>query len=420
MSIPPSLPAVNGRGYTRLNLIGKGGSSKVFKVLAPNNRIFALKRVIFAKADQSTIDGYINEVQLLNRLRYNPRIVRLWDSEIQLDQGYLTLLMELGEIDLANLLIKQRALPHNLSFIRLYWEQMLEAVQTIHDEKIVHTDLKPANFLLVEGSLKLIDFGIANTIANDTTNIHREGQLGTANYMAPESITSNPLSGDRKMGRSSDVWSLGCILYQMVYGKTPFADITNVFKKLAAITNPGVNIPFPTHTLSPLQLPLTQQQPQQQQGQGHGQQNQGSTVVGSNGASDPTAVAASQQIMVPVDADLLRIMKSCLDREAKNRRTIPELLQDSFLKPHTTSPVPSSGCASISAPGTVVVDVDLLTKIMDTSIEFGARRGNKVPRDELKAAAKDMMRQLQTQTSKRPPQGDRETAGEYGSLGIGA
>ncbi len=54
---------------------------------------------------------------------------------------------------------------------------MLQAVQVIHDEKIVHTDLKPANFVLVKGSLKLIDFGIAKAIPNDTTNIQRDQQV---------------------------------------------------------------------------------------------------------------------------------------------------------------------------------------------------------------------------------------------------
>lgn len=54
---------------------------------------------------------------------------------------------------------------------------MLQAVHVIHEEKIVHTDLKPANFLLVKGSLKLIDFGIAKAIANDTTNISRDSQV---------------------------------------------------------------------------------------------------------------------------------------------------------------------------------------------------------------------------------------------------
>ena len=57
---------------------------------------------------------------------------------------------------------------------------MLQAVQVIHEEKIVHSDLKPANFVLVKGQLKLIDFGIANAIANDTTNIQRDHQVADA------------------------------------------------------------------------------------------------------------------------------------------------------------------------------------------------------------------------------------------------
>ena len=57
--------------------------------------------------------------------------------------------------------------------------QMLQAVHVIHEEKIIHSDLKPANFVLVRGQLKLIDFGIANAIANDTTNIQRDHQVCT-------------------------------------------------------------------------------------------------------------------------------------------------------------------------------------------------------------------------------------------------
>lgn len=56
-------------------------------------------------------------------------------------------------------------------------QQILLAVKTIHEERIVHSDLKPANFLLVRGSLKLIDFGIAKAIMSDTTNIQRDSQV---------------------------------------------------------------------------------------------------------------------------------------------------------------------------------------------------------------------------------------------------
>lgn len=65
---------------------------------------------------------------------------------------------------------------------------MLEAVQAVHQENVVHTDLKPANFVLVKGRLKIIDFGIAKAVANDTVNIQRDAQVGTVNYMSPEAI----------------------------------------------------------------------------------------------------------------------------------------------------------------------------------------------------------------------------------------
>ena len=59
---------------------------------------------------------------------------------------------------------------------------MLEAVSTINEELIVQSDLKPANFMLVRGSLKIIDFGIAKAIMNDTTNIQRDAQVPCYSY----------------------------------------------------------------------------------------------------------------------------------------------------------------------------------------------------------------------------------------------
>ncbi len=131
---------------------------------------------------------------------------------------------------------------------------MLEAVHTIHEERIVHSDLKPANFLFVKGVLKLIDFGIAKAISDDTTNIHRENQIGTLNYMCPEALIDTSThrgttpfgkkSMVMKLGRPSDIWSLGCILYQMIYGRTPFADL-GLVQKLQAIVSDDVAIAYP-------------------------------------------------------------------------------------------------------------------------------------------------------------------------------
>ncbi|KAJ1972657.1 Dual-specificity kinase, spindle pole body (SPB) duplication and spindle checkpoint function, partial [Dimargaris xerosporica] len=204
--IPPPLPAqpvppdrkclyMNGRPYTRLGLLGRGGSSKVYKVMGPDHRLLAIKKVALAKADPATIQGYINEINLLRRLHQSEYIIRLVDAEVNHARGFILIGLECGEIDLAHILQRHQDKPLNLNFVRMYWEQMLEAVHAIHEQKIVHSDLKPANFLLVAGTLKLIDFGIAKAIANDTTNIHREHQIGTVNYMSPEAIEDTNTAG---------------------------------------------------------------------------------------------------------------------------------------------------------------------------------------------------------------------------------
>ncbi|KAI1300844.1 Dual-specificity kinase, spindle pole body (SPB) duplication and spindle checkpoint function [Mortierella claussenii] len=416
---------VNNRPYTRLAQVGKGGSSKVYRVLASNNRIFALKKVSFERAEQTVITGYVNEVKLLTRLGANSRIIRLWDAEINYPKGSLSLVMEYGEIDLAQMLLTQREQPFDIHFIGLYWRQMLEAVQVIHDEKIVHSDLKPANFLMVEGSLKLIDFGIANAIANDTTNIHREGQVGTANYMAPEAIASNPTAGGcRKLGRASDVWSLGCILYQMVYGKTPFSDIQNVFQKLNVITNPAHRIEFARTIPSPLQPKRTPPA-------------KVTSVAGSAADTAKDAVAAGPEHLPPgegqgcaanvnetvtasltakivaVDPHLIRIMRKCLAYDARDRTTIPELLVDPFLHPYRLASSPSLSSvphvSGLNVSGDMItMDVDTLQEVMRASMVFGASQAMSAPpgdsrkliSDEVvRSATKDMMLQLQRRST---------------------
>jgi serine/threonine protein kinase len=77
---------------------------------------------------------------------------------------------------------------------------MLKAVHSLNEQRIIHGDLKPANSLFVRGTLKLIDFGFAKAIQNDsTTDIYRESQIGTLNYMSPEAICD---SGTSELGQS--------------------------------------------------------------------------------------------------------------------------------------------------------------------------------------------------------------------------
>jgi serine/threonine-protein kinase TTK/MPS1 len=229
--------------------------------------------------------------------------------------------MELGEGDLGKVLTSK--LEHSPStdssttqslstpkldfaFIRYWWKEMLQCVAAVHEKDIVHSDLKPANFLVVHGGLKLIDFGISGAIdVENTVNVHRDNHVGTPNYMSPESLhdasmTSNPnptgpvgVGKSMKLGKPSDVWSLGCILYQMVYGGPPFQRFSPPMSKVMAIINPNVLIEFPLLGIGETKVP----------------------------------------------AELRRAMKACLQRDPSKRPTVDEMLMDTnpWTHPETAS-----------------------------------------------------------------------------------
>ncbi|GAB2290843.1 hypothetical protein Dimus_025107 [Dionaea muscipula] len=305
---------VNGKLYQRIGKIGSGGSSEVHKVISAECMIYALKKIKLKGRDYATAYGFCQEILYLNKLKGKSNIIQLIDYEVTdkallqevmngsmnhkdgkvKDDRYIYMVLEYGEIDLAHMLSqKWKELECSDStidenWLRFYWQQILQAVNTIHEERIVHSDLKPANFLLVKGSLKLIDFGIAKAIMNDTTNIQRDSQVGTLSYMSPEAFMCNESDANGnviKCGRSSDIWSLGCILYQMVYGRTPFSEYKTFWAKFKVITDPNHEI-----TYAPVSNPC-----------------------------------------------LLDLMKKCLAWDRNERWRIPQLLQHPFIAPPPTS-----------------------------------------------------------------------------------
>ncbi|KAJ0114317.1 hypothetical protein J7T55_010706 [Diaporthe amygdali] len=301
---------VNGRSYQRVDCIGRGGSAKVYRVTAENGKMFALKRVNIENADETMLKGYKGEISLLQKLTNVERVIQLYDFELNEEKHVLSVLMEMGELDL-NTLLRVRQNPEGAKldpvFIRYYWKEMLECLAAVHAHDIVHSDLKPANFVLVQGRLKLIDFGIANAIqTEETVNVHRETQVGTPSYMSPESLMDSShyaftsANGGRywhgprgpklmKLGKPSDVWSLGCILYQMVYGNSPFGHIQNQMARCQAIINWNHKIEFPEKGLGGVKVPPS----------------------------------------------LLRTLKKCLDRDQHARPSCAQLLSedDGFLYP---------------------------------------------------------------------------------------
>ena len=131
---------VNGVSYMKLDVIGKGGSSKVYRVMSSDAKIWAIKKVSLGSETlrQDTLNGYLNEIGLLKRLSSNPSIINLGDSEIIPDK-LIYMVMEVGEADLNFVLQQQRkSSTLNLNFVRLTWYQMLKAVHSIHEARIIH------------------------------------------------------------------------------------------------------------------------------------------------------------------------------------------------------------------------------------------------------------------------------------------
>ncbi|XP_012501502.1 PREDICTED: dual specificity protein kinase TTK [Propithecus coquereli] len=222
--------SVKGRIYSILKQIGSGGSSKVFQVLNEKKQIYAIKYVNLEEADNQTIDSYRNEIAYLNKLQqHSDKIIRLYDYEIT-DQ-FIYMVMECGNIDLNSWLKKKKSIdPWER---KSYWKNMLEAVHTIHQHGILKS--------LYICKLRM--------------------------FISPK----------------SDVWSLGCILYYMTYGKTPFQHIINQISKLHAIIDPNHEIEFPD---------------------------------------------------IP-EKDLQDVLKCCLIRDPKQRISIPELLVHPYVQIQT-------------------------------------------------------------------------------------
>ncbi|XP_065446451.1 mitogen-activated protein kinase kinase kinase 4 isoform X12 [Chrysemys picta bellii] len=114
--------------------------------------------------------------------------------------------------------------------IRLYTKQITIAINVLHEHGIVHRDIKGANiFLTSSGLIKLGDFGCSVKLKNNTQTMPGEvnSTLGTAAYMAPEVITRAKGEGH---GRAADIWSLGCVVIEMVTGKRPWHEYEHNFQ----------------------------------------------------------------------------------------------------------------------------------------------------------------------------------------------
>lgn len=217
--------------YRLLEKLGEGGMGAVFKAeQQPLGRVVALK-VMSQKyvADEAAAARFQREMQAAAALDH-PNIVHAYDADSVGGTSFLVMEYVQG-VDLANLAKQRRLMPVGAAC--WYVLQAARGLQHAHERGMVHRDIKPAN-LLVQisepseetsesvAAIKILDFGLAKLSADQdaTRHLTKTGQMmGTPDYIAPEQARST-----RDADIRCDLYSLGCVLFNLIGGRVPFPE----------------------------------------------------------------------------------------------------------------------------------------------------------------------------------------------------
>jgi serine/threonine protein kinase len=217
--------------YEIVEELGRGAMGVVYKASDPTiGRLVAIKVLLLARPAQAGLPGvkdiFLREARAAGRLSH-PGIVTVHDALEDQETQSCYIVMEFvpgRTLEKALLTGPPFTVEQSLSIAR----QIAEALDYAHGEKIIHRDLKPANILLTQdGRAKITDFGIAKVVASEDAQ-RTLAIMGTPAYMSPEQVTGG------EMDASSDLFSLGILLYLMLTGEKPFSgDTAAVMFKIA-------------------------------------------------------------------------------------------------------------------------------------------------------------------------------------------
>ena len=211
--------ALEGR-YRIERELGRGGMAVVYEAHdVRHGRAVALKVLKPELAAAVGSDRFLDEIQVTAGLQH-PHILPLHDSGEADGLLYYVMPYVQGE-SLRHRLARERQLPVDEA-VRL-GGQIAEGLAYAHRQGVVHRDIKPANILLQDASPVIADFGIALALrATGRDRLTETGlSLGTPHYMSPEQAT-----GDQQVGPATDIYALGCVLYEMLVGEPPFSGST--------------------------------------------------------------------------------------------------------------------------------------------------------------------------------------------------
>ncbi len=201
--------------FELLDKLGEGGMGVVYRArYVGNDRHVAVKLLPSdAAANTTLLARFEREMEVLKQLRH-PNIVHCFGGTCESEQRFYA--MELIEGGTLSDVIRSKG-RLSLEVALDFAIQMCHALQYAHERGVIHRDIKPSNFLMTKrGQIKLSDFGLVTIVAG--RRLTATGRtMGTVEYMSPEQIRGKPALTHR-----SDLYALGCVIFEMLTGKPPY------------------------------------------------------------------------------------------------------------------------------------------------------------------------------------------------------
>ncbi|KAJ8338672.1 hypothetical protein SKAU_G00354580 [Synaphobranchus kaupii] len=235
---PPEMSRIvtdstTGKCYCRGKVLGKGGFAKCYEFTdLTTNKLYAAKIIPHTRVSKPHQREKIDREIELHRILHHKHIVHFFHHFEDKDNIYI-LLEYCSRRSLAHILKARKVLTE--PEVRYYLRQIVSGMKYLHEQDILHRDLKLGNFFINESmDLKVGDFGLAAKL--EPLENRRRTICGTPNYLSPEVLNK------QGHGCESDVWALGCVMYTMLLGRPPF-ETTNLKETYRCIREARYSMP---------------------------------------------------------------------------------------------------------------------------------------------------------------------------------
>uniref|UniRef100_A0A8C5DWS9 Serine/threonine-protein kinase PLK n=1 Tax=Gouania willdenowi TaxID=441366 RepID=A0A8C5DWS9_GOUWI len=222
-----------GKCYCRGKVLGKGGFAKCYEMTdLSTSKVYAAKIIPHARVSKPHQREKIDREIELHRALHHKHIVHFYHHFEDKENIYI-LLEYCSRKSLAHILKARKVLTE--PEVRYYLRQIVSGLKYLHEQEILHRDLKLGNFFVSESmELKVGDFGLAAKL--EPAGNRRKTICGTPNYLSPEVLNK------QGHGCESDIWALGCVMYTMLLGRPPF-ETTNLKETYRCIREARYSLP---------------------------------------------------------------------------------------------------------------------------------------------------------------------------------